>query len=78
MRDLDGRLSGRGVAIEGKQPVTTVRVDGRLHRARVNLDRRQFEERNPTARVRRTLAQRHQPEEELADGLPAGRLACRV
>ena len=78
MRDLDGRLPGRRVAIEREEPVATVGVDGRLHRARVDLDRRQLGERDPTARVRRPLAECHEPEEELADGFPAAGLSGRV
>ena len=78
VRDLDRGLSGRRVAVEREEPVSPIGIEGRLHGARVDLDRRELGERDPAARVRATFAERHEPEEELANGLPAGGLSGRV
>jgi len=78
VRDLNGRFSGRGVAIERQEAVTSVGVQGRLHRTRIDLDRGQLGEPDAAPRVGGSLSEGHEPQEELLNGVSPGGLSSRV
>ena len=67
--------SGRRVAIEREETVTSVGVEGRLHRGRVGLRPGQLGEPHAAAGVRCSLAERHEAQEELANGVAAAELS---
>ena len=70
MRDLDGgRLRAR-VAVEGEEPRGAERVEREREPALIDVERVEVGPIEPTAGVGR-LAERHEPEEELAHGFAA-------
>ena len=78
VRDLDGGLTRRRVAVERQQPVAAERLDHAFHRSRVG-ERSELRTRHAAARVLAALAEGHEPQEQLtARLLPPGRSSPRT
>ncbi len=78
MRDLDGRLTGRRLVVEGQQPVVAVGFQRRLDRCLRDVEGVELADRDPPARVLASLAERDQPQEDLLDRPPPLGIGGRV
>ena len=65
VRDLDGRLLRRGLAIERQQPATAERVEHGRKGDRIELEPRQVRQRQPSARLRGADAELDEMQENL-------------
>src|SRR5207244_13443380 len=78
MRYLDRRPPRVGIPVERQQAMTPERIDDALHRATVDLQRRQLGSWHEASRVIRPLPDRHEPEDKLPGRLPADGVTARV